>query len=260
MQHRLTVGLVIGPRSNRSGGETPRHFHSQRGIKCNLKTLSIFVDESGDFGPYAKHSPYYIICMVFHDQSNDLSEKIERLNASLTALGFPNHTVHTEPLIRREAYYIDLSPNERRAIFSRLFFFARSCDIQYKSFCFKKTEFGDTLQLQAEIAREISRFIRDHFSFFQSFEQIILYYDNGQHELTRILNTVLATELSQYDLRNVFPNDYKLFQVADLLCTLKLLSVKAECGSLSRSEQLIIHSKRSLKKDYLKAIEKAEIK
>ena len=26
-----------------------------------MKQLSIFVDESGDFGEYAKHSPFYII-------------------------------------------------------------------------------------------------------------------------------------------------------------------------------------------------------
>ena len=32
-----------------------------------LKELSIFIDESGDFGEYCFHSPYYIITMVFHN-------------------------------------------------------------------------------------------------------------------------------------------------------------------------------------------------
>lgn len=41
-----------------------------------MKTLSIFVDESGDFGSYTKHSPYYIIAMVFHNQTIDLAEHI----------------------------------------------------------------------------------------------------------------------------------------------------------------------------------------
>ena len=44
-----------------------------------MKELSIFVDESGDFGDfgeYAQHAPYYIITMVFHDQSNDISQNI----------------------------------------------------------------------------------------------------------------------------------------------------------------------------------------
>ena len=31
--------------------------------------LSVFVDESGDFGEYDHHAPYYIISLVFHNQS-----------------------------------------------------------------------------------------------------------------------------------------------------------------------------------------------
>lgn len=92
--------------------------------------------------------------------------------------------------------------------------------------------------------------------FFQSFESVILYYDNGQHELNRILNTVLATELSQYDVRKVLPKDYKLFQAADLICTLQLLSLKCDRHELFRSEQLIFHNERELKKQFLKPIRK----
>ena len=37
-----------------------------------MKELSIFIDESGDFGEYAVHSPYYIITMVYHEQDKDI--------------------------------------------------------------------------------------------------------------------------------------------------------------------------------------------
>ena len=43
-----------------------------------MKELSVFVDESGDFGGYEIHSPYYIVTMVFHDQDIDITE-IENL-------------------------------------------------------------------------------------------------------------------------------------------------------------------------------------
>lgn len=105
------------------------------------------------------------------------------------------------------------------------------------------------------MAREISLFIRENLTYFQSFEKVILYYDNGQHELNRILNTVLATELADYDVRKVLPCDYKLFQAADLICTLELLRLKSESKNLTRSELLIFHSKRELKKDFLKGIQ-----
>lgn len=248
---RIKFGLVERPGSNLLGGETPRLFHCKGHL---MKELSIFVDESGDFGPYAKHSPYYIVTMVLHDQSVDISEDIARLDVSLDNLGYSQHTVHTEPLIRKEEDYINLSPNTRRAIFSKLYFFAKNCGIKFKSFSVNKNEFADSFKLEAKIARELSQFIRNHLEFFQSFDNVILYYDNGQHELNRILNTVLATELSQYETRRVLPSEYKLFQVADLICTLTLLENKVETGSLSKSEQLIFHSKRDLKKDFLKGI------
>ena len=32
------------------------------------KILSIFIDESGDFGAYEAHAPYYLVALVYHDQ------------------------------------------------------------------------------------------------------------------------------------------------------------------------------------------------
>ncbi|GEM_PF-4723785 len=129
-------------------------------------------------------------------------------------------------------------------------------DIHYKTFIFEKRQFENVLKLEGRMAKEISQFILGNQDFFQSFESVILYYDNGQHELNRILNTVLAMELSQYDVRKVLPKDYKLFQAADLICTLQLLSLKCDCHELSRSEQLIFHNERELKKQFLKPIRK----
>ncbi|MBQ7918555.1 MAG: hypothetical protein IJ324_01255 [Lachnospiraceae bacterium] len=108
------------------------------------------------------------------------------------------------------------------------------------------------------MTRDISVFIRENLSYFQGYEKVILYYDNGQHELSRILNTVLATQLTDYDVRKVLPSDYRLFQVADLIRTLELLKIKAERGILSKSEERMFHSKRDLKKDFLKGIKKKE--
>ena len=77
-----------------------------------MSELSIFIDESGDVGEYKKHSPYYIITMVFHDQDDDISQYIKTLDSELDNLGFGNMAVHTEPLIRREEAYSNLWPNE----------------------------------------------------------------------------------------------------------------------------------------------------
>ena len=219
-----------------------------------MKELSIFVDESGDFGPASKHSPYYLITLVFHDQAIDISSSIQKLDSEIARFGLYHHAIHTEPLIRREEDYSNLSPNERRAIFTKLFFFAKKCEIQYKTFVFAKKEYSNVFLLEAAMARELSRFIRNNLNFFQSFDRIVLYYDNGQHELNRILNAVLATELSHYELKKVVPSDYKLFQVADLFCTLELINEKLQHSEMNHSEELLFHSKRDFRKDFMDAI------
>ena len=184
---------------------------------------------------------------------------INILNNTLKQIGYGDEqAVHTEPLIRREPPYQYFQPNERRAIFSKLYYFTLSCDIKYKSFVFKKSEYENSFKLEARMARDLSQFLRENLEYFQNFEKVILYYDNGQHELNRILNTVLATQLADYDVRKVIPSEYRLFQVADLICTLELLKMKMEHGKLSNSEERIFHSKRDLKKDFLKGIRKKE--
>lgn len=222
-----------------------------------MKELSIFVDESGDFGEYAPHSPFYIVTLILHDQSNDISNDIKKLDHEIRNLGYTNDfAIHTEPLIRKEEIYHDTPPNERRMLFTKLFFFAMKANIQFKSFLFEKKKYGDTLQLEARIAKEISRFIRNNLEYFQGFDNVILYYDNGQRQLTRILNTVLATELMDYSVRKVLPKDYKLFQAADLICTLELLDAKCQWGKLSRSEEVMFRSKRELYRQFIKPIKK----
>ena len=223
--------------------------------------LSIFVDESGDFGEYSTHSPYYIITMIFHDQSKDIQANINHLNESLENMGLgKDFTIHTEPIIRREEIYENMSPNERRAILSKLFYFVMKSDISYKTFLFEKKQFDDLLKLEGRMAKEMSLFIRDNIEYFQTFDEVILYYDNGQRNLNRILNSVLFTELSKYDVRKVSPKDYKLFQVADLICTLQLLDIKHKKNELSKSELLIFHNPKDLKKQFLKPIQKKEFK
>lgn len=206
---------------------------------------------------YQKHSPYYIVTLILHDQDNDISENVSLLNQSLNELGYKSDfVIHTEPLIRKKEDFSHLFPNQRRGLFTKLFVFLKKSDVVYKTFLFDKRDFDKPLKLQGRIAREISLFFRENLGFFLSFDNVILYYDNGQHELTQILNNVLATELLNFDIRKVLPKDYKLFQAADLICTLSLLEKKLKEGTLSKSEMLIFHNERDLKRQFLIPLEK----
>ncbi len=95
------------------------------------KILSIFIDESGDFGSYETHAPYYFISLIFHNQNTDISENIKVFDSHLANLGYQHHAIHTGPLIRRESVYINDLIEERKRLFNALFNFTRRLDFHY---------------------------------------------------------------------------------------------------------------------------------
>ena len=40
------------------------------------KILSCFIDETGDFGEYETHCPFYIVTAVLHDQSISIEDQL----------------------------------------------------------------------------------------------------------------------------------------------------------------------------------------
>ena len=65
-------------------------------------------------------------------------------------------------------------------------------------------------------------------SFFKSFDKIILYYDYGQIELSKILNHVMALHFTNYEIKKILLRNYKLFQVTDFACAIELIAKKIE--------------------------------
>ena len=67
------------------------------------KILSVFIDESGDFGPYDAAAPYHLVAMILHNQDINITENILLMDEHIDRLGYPNHAIHTGPLIRIES-------------------------------------------------------------------------------------------------------------------------------------------------------------
>ena len=53
-----------------------------------MRELSVFVDESGDFGEFESHAPYYIISLVLHDQKIDIHESLSILENEMALLNW----------------------------------------------------------------------------------------------------------------------------------------------------------------------------
>lgn len=216
------------------------------------RKLSVFIDESGDFGPLKPHAPYYLITMILHNQSVDITENITALENHLKNLNFGYNAVHTGPIIRREEIYKSMLMEDRKRIFHALFNFARRLDFNYICTSVNKKECDNVIAMTSKLSRNLAETIKSNSDFFNSFDEIVIYYDNGQVELTKIITSVFNVFFSNVEFRKVQPIDYKLFQVADLLCSLELLSLKAEAKSFSKSETEFFGNIRDFKKNYLK--------
>ena len=61
--------------------------------------------------------------------------------------------------------------------------------------------------------------------------------------------------MQPYALRQAYlTSDYRLFQVADMLCSLELVKIKLSASSVSSSEMEFFGNLRDLKKNYLKPL------
>ncbi len=225
-----------------------------------MKELSIFIDESGDFGEVVDTSPYYIVTFVFHNQADDINKNIKRLEQQLKACGFEDEYIHTHPIIRKESPYNNLSIDERRKIINKMLRFTMSCDISYFNIVVNKTEAKNKFKLSAKIAKELSEFIRNNLDYFQGYDNIIVYYDYGQQELSVIINTILNTQFNNVDFRNASPKQYKLLQVADFICSMELLKQKRNSHQLTKSETSFFYKPNELKKNFIKSVEKKKFK
>ena len=233
-------------------GEFPRYLFLRIYYKMAKSTLSIFIDESGDFGKYEPHADKYVVGLVFHDQNNDISSNISNFESHLKNLGHTQHAVHTGPLIRREQYYENDLMEDRIKLFSSLFNCVRKLPIQYAHILISKKEYPDAMKLNSRISKELGQLLTDKADFFNKYDEVVIYYDNGQTDLTHIINAVFSSRLTSVDIRKVRPVDYLLFQAADLVCTMELLANKLEDKSFTKSELDFFKTHRDFKKNYLK--------
>lgn len=223
-----------------------------------MKELSVFVDESGDFGEYRNHSPYYIITMIFHEQEHSVESAVYKLDEEFRNMNIGGHCVHMGPLLRREEDYKYMGIKERQRILNKTMAFVRSVDIKHKSFFIEKKHIQSREDATDKLSKEIDSFIRENYQIFSAYDVIKIYYDNGQVEVNKIISSVFNNLLKNVEFRKVIPSEYKLFQVADLCCTFELLRIKLKYKDLSKSEQRFFGDKRNLQKNYLKHITKKE--
>ena len=224
-----------------------------------MSELSIFIDESGDFGETRDVKDYYLVTFVFHDQHIDILPEISKLEESIRLLNNGVEYIHTGPIIRKEDVFRNHSLDVRRKLIYTIFNFAMKCPVHYYTIAIKRREASDRVQLSGKLGKAINEMMNVHRDFLNSFDKVIVYYDNGQKELSSILNAIFSIQLSNVEFRKADPREYRLLQVADFFCSIELLRIKRDENRLSKSECQFFYKPNELKKTFIKGIEKKKL-
>ena len=224
-----------------------------------MKELSVFIDESGDFGEIKERLAYYLVTFVFHNQDNGIEEQVLKLEESVRSSGFDVEYIHTGPVIRREEVFAAYSIDERRKLLYKMLNFVNRCPLSYLTVIVDRREATDKIALSGKLAKAINSALSKHIEFFSDFDKIIVYYDNGQVELSTILNAVFSIQFSNVEFRKAEPQKYRLLQAADFICSMELLRIKRDEKRLSRSEECFFYKPQELKKTFLKSVDKKKL-
>lgn len=218
------------------------------------KELSVFVDESGSFDSSCEPSRFYIISLVFHDQKDSIDPLLDEFDAQLRYLDVADMCLHAGPLIRREEEFRAFDIQLRRKLFGRMIGFARHAPVKCAAFVVDKKYCDSPDGMVDFFTQQIAAFLARHAEFCSDYDLIKVYYDNGQDQVKGILRNVMAPFNAAF-VENVKPSNYRLFQVADLVCTVQLLKAKMDSGlTLNKSESYFFPSIRDLKKNVINPI------
>ena len=194
--------------------------------------------------------------LVLHDQADGIMELIGGYERSLRGKELPDIQFHASPLMYGKGDYENMNHEMRHRLFSSFFVFVRRLPIRYKTFAYRRSELEDPGAFAARLRRDLVVFLVDNLGYFQSFDAVKIYYDNGQHMITEALHGaidfVFSKQVTLY--RKASPADYRLSQVADFLCTIELAAIKYEHNEETSSDVKLFGNAKMFKRNYLRLI------
>lgn len=217
--------------------------------------ISLFVDESGEAGAESK---YYLLTLVFHEQDSRLDECIKLYESTLAARNLPNIPLHTSPLMNGHDEYEGMDIQVRKQLLQSFFVMLQHLPIRYHTFSYRKSQFPQAGALSARMRRDIVDLMFENLGYLQRFEQMKIYYDNGQEVVTKALHDAAEYALANNAVlyRVCPPSQYRLAQVADFICAIELIALKFEGNEQTKTDDRFFGAFGTFKKNYLKKIRK----
>ena len=189
------------------------------------KRLNVFVDETGELGFSKKSATVSGITMVIHEHSSGIDAQVQNLTTAFSTLGF-SKIFHMGDLVMGRNDYKDMAIPERRKIFTTFYRFSTKVNTSYYSILVDKKNMTSLKKFCTQVESQLGAFLTDNLEYFQSFDEIVIYYDDGQAPIGKVLARVFG---QLYGYRKVTDFDHfekKLFQVADMMTFIDKLLYK----------------------------------
>lgn len=181
-----------------------------------MKKLNIFIDETGDFGINTNSSKLYGISFVFHNQDDDISMEIKNLNERLSQIGYDD-MIHMADLVMKRGDYQKYDIVIRKKIFKAIYHFSRKIPVKYHTLIVDKRYVNSEKTLKQRLYSEIEKMINSNKKFFEKYDDVVMYYDNGQELLGDILDSIFIKFEKFHHIDDFDHKKQRLFQVADML-------------------------------------------
>lgn len=134
--------------------------------------------------------------------------------------------IHLAYLVAKRGDYSHFDFERRKSIFWAIFYFSNRVKVRIRTVIVDKRYINKKMQLNMTLAREIGKFINENQEYINSFDKVVIYYDNGQETLATILDTLFATNPKVERIIDFDHKKKRLFQVSDMLTVIDRLEYK----------------------------------
>lgn len=212
--------------------------------------LSLFCDESGSDG---LDSRWYLLTLVAHDQGDGIGESIVSYERSLADKGLPDVAFHASPLMNGKDAYKDMPIETRKRLLSSFRVFFRHLPVRYWTLAINVK---DRDAVESTMRRELVAFLFDRLEFFQRYDVVKIYYDNGQQAVAEALHKAIDYALSKNAVvyKPAGQTDYRLAQAADYICTMELTALKYVNHAATATDEKFYGSWSMFKRGILKEV------
>lgn len=230
-----------------------------------MSELGIFIDESGNFEKDVSLNNHlkdlYIVSFLFHDKSISIEKSIKDFENFLLSYGLSkNFQIHAMPLIRQQKPYLLFNEEFRRKLFYRLFVLMRKLKLKHKTFVCDKKFCSSKQIIRQKLELYIKQMIADNYDYFSKFDEIVIYYDEGQDYLTKILHNAFSKSLKNYRFKEgVCQEDYRLSQCADLVCSIELINQRKQNREHIKAIENFFISERNYNQNFRKTYKNLEL-